>query len=257
MENRNQADLWKIPLRKRDRWSKIGRYALLARDLILASRCNHIEIASFSRREPTGLWCVYASMKNIFSLVPLALLAACHSQPAPEAEPAADETAAVTQAPPIAPQQTLPAADPAQSATSLTLAGLGDLRIGKPVPADSRWSAAGAQASDSCLVFSAPDYPGAYAIVEGGKVRRISIGQRSQVRLVEGIGVGATEAEVLQYFPFPATPHKYVDAPGKYLTAPNADSGGSALRFEIGSDGTVSQIHVGTMPVLGYVEACS
>ena len=67
----------------------------------------------------------------------------------------------------------------------------------------------------------------------------------------------ATEAEVKQYFPFPATPHKYVDAPGKYLTAPNAASGDPALRFEIGSDGKVSQIHVGTMPVLGYVEACS
>ena len=196
-------------------------------------------------------------MKNIFSLVPLALLAACHSQPAPDAEPAADETAAVTQAPPVSSEKTVPATAPEPSTNILSLAGLGDLRIGKPVPADSRWSATGAQASDSCLVFSSPDYPGAYAIVEGGKVRRISIGQRSQVRLVEGIGIGATEAEVLQYFPFPVTPHKYVDAPSKYLTAPNADSGSSALRFEIGSDGTVSQIHVGTMPVLGYVEACS
>ena len=196
-------------------------------------------------------------MKNIFSLVPLALLAACHSQPAPDAEPAADETAAVTQAPPVSSEKTVPATAPAPSTNILSLAGLGDLRIGKPVPADSRWSATGAQASDSCLVFSSPDYPGAYAIVEGGKVRRISIGQRSQVRLVEGIGIGATEAEVLKYFPFPATPHKYVDAPSKYLTAPNADSGSSALRFEIGSDGTVSQVHVGTMPVLGYVEACS
>jgi len=196
-------------------------------------------------------------MKNIFSLVPLALLAACHSQPAPDAEPAADETAAVTQAPPVSSEKTVPATAPAPSTNILSLAGLGDLRIGKPVSSDSRWSAVGAQASDSCLVFSSPDYPGAYAIVEGGKVRRISIGQRSQVRLVEGIGIGATEAEVLKYFPFPATPHKYVDAPGKYLTAPNADSGSSALRFEIGSDGTVSQVHVGTMPVLGYVEACS
>lgn len=207
--------------------------------------------------EPFSHQRVINNMKQILSLVPLALLAACNSQPAPDAEPAADETAAMTQAPPIAPEKTVPGADPVRSPDILSLAGLGDLRIGKPVPADSRWRAAGAQASDSCLVFSSPDYPGAYAIVEGGKVRRISIGQRSQVSLVEGIGIGATEAEVLQYFPFPATPHKYVDAPGKYLTAPNADSGSSALRFEIGSDGTVSQIHVGTMPVLGYVEACS
>jgi hypothetical protein len=41
--------------------------------------------------------------------------------------------------------------------------------------------------SDSCLIFTSPAYPGAYAIVEGGKVRRISIGQRSKVKLAEGI----------------------------------------------------------------------
>jgi hypothetical protein len=41
------------------------------------------------------------------------------------------------------------------------------------------------------------------------------------------------------------------------LTAPNAASGDPALRFEIGADGKVSLIHVGTMPVLGYVEGCA
>ena len=56
---------------------------------------------------------------------------------------------------------------------------------------------------------------------------------------------------------FREEPHKYVDAPAKYLTAPNADSGGPALRFEIGQDGKVSLIHVGLMPVLAYVEGCA
>ena len=55
----------------------------------------------------------------------------------------------------------------------------------------------------------------------------------------------------------PVVPHKYGAAPAKYLTAPNAPSGDSALRFEIGSDGKVSLIHVGTMPVLAYVEGCA
>ena len=86
----------------------------------------------------------------------------------------------------------------------------------------------------------------------------MSVGQRSDVKLIEGIGAGASEAEVKAAFPgFVETPHKYVEAPGKYLTAPNGDSGDSALRFEIGADGKVSQMHVGTAPVLGYVEACS
>lgn len=196
-------------------------------------------------------------MKQILTLVPLAILAACSSQSSSDAEPAAEETVSVTPATPMAPEKTAPATDPAPSANTLTLTGLGDLRIGEPVPATSHWRERGAQASDTCLVISSPDYPDAYAIVEGDKVRRISISKGSKVKLVEGIGPGASEADVKQDFPFPATPHKYVDAPAKYLTAPNADSGESALRFEIGSDGKVSQIHVGTMPVLGYVEACS
>jgi len=196
-------------------------------------------------------------MKPFLTLAPLALLAACNSQPAPEPAPD-DNSADALPVPPVEPKRSPSAAETATPDPNiLRLEGLGDLRIGQPVPAGSSWELRGAQASDTCLVLSSPDYPGAYAIVEGDKVRRISVGQRSQVKLIEGIGVGATEAEVKQYFPFPETPHKYVDAPGKYLTAPNAGSGNSALRFEIGSDGTVSQIHVGTMPVLGYVEACS
>ena len=140
----------------------------------------------------------------------------------------------------------------------LGLEGLGDLRIGQPVPVGSLWAARGAQASDSCTTVSSPDYPGVYAIVTDDKVQRITVGQRSDVKLVEGIGVGATEAQVRQGFAgFREEPHKYVEAPAKYLTAPNAASGDPALRFEIGADGRVSLIHIGMMPVLGYVEGCS
>ena len=212
-------------------------------------------------------------MKKLLSpislaLVPLALLAACSSQSSNDKESAEGSSAATPAEPRAkalpadaadkdAADKTAPPVKKAQSANMLSLAGLGDLRIGEAVPAASSWGEMGAQASDVCRVLSSPDYPGAYAIAEGGKVRRISIGPRSPVKLAEGIGAGASEADVKKYYPFPATPHKYVDAPAKYLTAPNAASGAPALRFEIGSDGKVSQIHVGTMPVLGYVEACS
>ncbi len=68
---------------------------------------------------------------------------------------------------------------------------------------------------------------------------------------------GSTEKEVRHWFAgFRAEPHKYQAAPAKYLTAPNAASD-PALRFEIGDDGKVTLIHVGTMPVLGYVEGCA
>lgn len=146
----------------------------------------------------------------------------------------------------------------ASSVGILTLEGLGSLRIGRPVPAGSKWTERGAQASDACRTISSPDYPGVYAIVEQGKVRRITAGQRSAVRLSENMGVSSTEKEVIMAFPgFRAEPHKYVASPAKYLTAPNAASGDSALRFEIGADGKVSLIHVGMMPVLGYAEGCA
>lgn len=140
----------------------------------------------------------------------------------------------------------------------LSLEGLGGLKIGEPVPEGSGWAERGAQVSEACRTISSPGYPGAYAIVTGGKVQRITIGQRSTAELAEGIGVGASEAEVRKWFAgFREDPHEYEDAPAKYLTAPNAGSGSSVLRFEIGKDGRVKMIHVGLMPVLAYVEGCA
>jgi hypothetical protein len=139
----------------------------------------------------------------------------------------------------------------------LGLEGLGDLRIGQPVPRGGSWAERGAQTGDACRTVSSPAYPGVYAIVVEGKVRRITVGRRSDVKLAEGLGIGATEKDVKKWFGgFRAEPHKYEDAPAKYLTASNAASGGPALRFEIARDGKVSLMHVGTMPVLAYVEGC-
>lgn len=140
----------------------------------------------------------------------------------------------------------------------LLLSGLGDLRIGEAPPNGGSWTERGAQIDEACRTLSSPDYPGVYAIVTGGKVRRITLGQRSDIKLAEGVGVGASEGDVRKAFAgFDEEPHKYVAAPAKYLTAPNAASGDPALRFEIGEDGKVSLIHVGTMPELAYVEGCA
>jgi len=140
----------------------------------------------------------------------------------------------------------------------LTLDGLGGLKIGQPVPAAGPWAERGAQTSDACRTVSSPAYPGVYAIVTDGKVQRITLGQRSKVKLAEGIGVGASDADVKKRFAgFREEPHKYEEAPAKYLTAPNAANGSSALRVEIGQDGKVKMIHVGLMPVLTYVEGCA
>lgn len=196
-------------------------------------------------------------MKQLLAAAALCL-AACSSERSTAPDPAPEPTSRVTRQgealapPPVAP----PPAPPA--AKVLTLQGLGALRIGEVVPAGSGWAERGAQISDMCRTVSSPDFPGIYAIVEEGKVRRITVGERSDVKLIEGIGVGATEVEVRAAFPgFRESPHKYVDPPAKYLTAPNAPGGDPALRFEIGEDGRVSLVHVGTMPVLGYVEGCA
>ena len=198
---------------------------------------------------------------SVFSAPALALtiaLAACSSgadQPNAGAPSGGAPSGTTTGAAP----ETENAASPRPASPKMIgLEGLGELRIGQPVPRSGSWAERGAQTSDACRTVSSPDYPGVYAIVSDGKVRRITVGQRSDVKLAEGVGVGATENEVKKWFAgFREEPHKYEGAPAKYLTAPNAAGGDAALRFEIGRDGKVILIHVGTMPVLAYVEGCS
>lgn len=196
----------------------------------------------------------------IFAAALLLGLPACSSEPAGAPDVAAGATNESRTSPAPAARSPAPVTPAAAtpSGKTLTLEGLGALKIGAALPAGSGWAERGAQISDRCRTVSSPDFPGTYAIVEGGKVRRVTVGERSDVKLVEGIGTGATEAAVRAAFPgFREEPHKYVEAPGKYLTAPNAAAGDSALRFEIGADRKVSLVHVGTMPVLGYVEGCA
>lgn len=195
-------------------------------------------------------------MKHLLTVsVLVTALAACSSE-----QGKAPEQATETEAASAMPAETISAAPATAGVDSrvLSLEGLGALRIGQVVPAGSSWAERGARESDACRTVTSPDYPGVYAIVEQGKVQRITLGQRSKVTLIEGIGVGSSEADVKKWFAgFREEPHKYEAAPAKYLTAPNAKSGAPALRFEIGQDGKVKLIHVGLMPVLGYVEGCS
>ena len=192
-------------------------------------------------------------------VVAVLMLCACSSERSPAANDAANQV--VNESLNAAPASNgAPATSPISptSPKVIGLEGLGDLRIGKAVPDGSDWAERGAQTGGACRTVTSPRYPGVYAIVERDKVQRITVGQRSDVELAEGIGVGATEAEARQWFGgFRSEPHKYEAAPAKYLTAPNAKDGSSALRLEIGQDGKVAMIHVGLMPVLGYVEGCA
>ncbi|MBO9725245.1 MAG: hypothetical protein J7530_12775 [Novosphingobium sp.] len=198
-------------------------------------------------------------MKNLLTASVLAVaLAACSSEPAKAPEQPSDTATSSATTDETVSETSVATPVATTDPKVLSLEGLGDLRIGQAVPAGSSWAERGAQQSDACRTVTSPDYPGVYAIVEQGKVQRITLGQRSEVTLVEGIGVGSSEADVKKWFAgFREEPHKYEASPAKYLTAPNAKSGDPALRFEIGQDGKVKLIHVGTMPVLEYVEGCS
>lgn len=184
-------------------------------------------------------------------LAVVAALAAC----TPSGESTEDRVTSETAAQ-VADEAPAPAASNADAAaTTLRLEGLGSLVIGEPIPAGSSWAVRGAQISESCETASSPEFPGAYAMLIDDEVRRISISDDSEVSLLEGVGPGSTETDVLAAFPgFVATPHKYVEAPSKYLTQPGDDP---RLRFEIDADGKVSLVHVGLMPQLAWVEGCA
>lgn len=193
---------------------------------------------------------------NCFAAVAsIALLTACSSgeeeeTTLPEEGPVAEETTAAASTPDVEGAAEL------TDEQTLRLEGLGDLTVGEPVPQGSSFAERGAQLPGmDCSTISSPDYPSVYAITVGGEVRRITVSEGSDVALVEGVGAGDSEDEVLEHFPtFRETPHAYVEAPGKYLTQPGDDP---RLRFEIGPEGNVTAIHVGLMPELGYIEGCA
>jgi len=219
----------------------VGCVAAYARSAPDPGLATFVLIAVFLRMKP--LWIAASAL--------VLTLAACSPPPSEKAE-----------APPLTPSAPsatpAPAPTPASNPKVIGLEGLGDLKIGQPPPTGGSWAERGAQTGEACRTVTSPDYPGVYAIVTDGLVRRITVGQRSDVKLVEWVGVSSPEKDVKAWFGgFREEPHKYEDAPAKYLTAPNAASGDSAVRFEIGADGLVKLIHVGTMPVLGYVEGCS
>jgi hypothetical protein len=216
-----------------------------------------------------GLQVRLGSMSRIIALLALAPIAAittlgaCSGQRSDSAatqEAAIDASASSSFDAVVSPTSAAEfgdAAGPGAGGRVLTLVGLGTLHLGQPLPGDGPWAERGAQSSDTCRVISSADYPGVYAITEGGKVRRITAGEGSNVKTIEGIGVGSTRAQIEESFAgFEETPHKYV-AGGKYLTTPGANKIDPAVRFELSPQGKVTAMHFGIMPTLGYVEACS
>ena len=191
---------------------------------------------------------------------PLLLAALCcacsqtNDSPDPVAsqESAAPEPAmAESEAAPIAPGSPAPVAD----AGALKPEGLGDIVVGQAPPASLKKDAV--QISDGCQTYTDRKRE-LYAMTDGKIVTRITAMRASPVKTAKGIAVGAPEADVRRAYPDArAEPHKYVDAPAKYLDWRPNGSDGAGIRFEIDADGKVSAIHAGRDPYLSYVEGCA
>jgi hypothetical protein len=94
-------------------------------------------------------------------------------------------------------------------------------------------------------------------MTDGKVVTRVTAMKDSMVQTDRGIAVGATESAVRKAYPdVKAEPHKYEEAPAKYLDW-RPGGGTSGLRFEINAQGKVSAIHAGREPEIELVEGCS
>jgi len=197
-------------------------------------------------------------------LIVAAMLVGC-SGGAPEA----DEQAA---APAAAPKAAAKAPEIARAAV-LTAQGWGPLRIGMSLAEitaalgpDAEPDAVGGPEPEACDQFRPARAPeGLLVMVEEGRLTRVSLINQAAIETDRGVrpGDGAAAVRAAYGKDLVVSPHKYVDAPGEYLTAwavgrpaqDVADPAARGIRYEIGEDGKVAMIHAGG-PSIQYVEGC-
>lgn len=194
---------------------------------------------------------------TLLATLALSALFAC-SEPDPATQPLPLDTASSTPAPVAPPAASSPSPIAAQA---ITAAGYDTIRIGA-TPAEAGYGLADDGAyQDVCRIYASARLPGLAAMVEDGRIRRITLytsrSGPSPIRTDRGIGIGSTEAEVrAAYSPLGEELHKYSGPPAKNLYW-GEEGVGQALRFEIGEDGKVAELHAGESPWLRYVESCS
>jgi hypothetical protein len=191
----------------------------------------------------------------------LALLAGCQ-EPADRDAAHVSDTTVVSQ-----PVDSMRGERP-DSAATIGPDGWGRLRIGMTRAAvvaaageDAQPNAVGGPNPDECDQFRpAQTPPGLLVMLEDGMLTRISLSDGTGIRSAAGIGVGDPAATVIAAHGADAvtTPHKYQDAPARYIavwrTAPPAPDARGVV-YEIGRDDRVMHIHAGG-PSIQYVEGC-
>lgn len=156
----------------------------------------------------------------------------------------------------------------ADSATTIGPDGWGRLHIGMTraeviaaAGEDANPGAVGGPNPDECDEFRPARTPrGMLVMLEDGILTRISLSERTGIRTATGIQVGDQAAAVMSAHGAEAvsTPHKYVEAPARYIAVwrtppPAPDARG--IVYEIGQDDRVMHIHAGG-PSIAYVEGC-
>jgi hypothetical protein len=126
---------------------------------------------------------------------------------------------------------------------------------------DANPNAVGGPNPSECDEFRPARTPrGLLVMLEDGILTRISLSEGTGIRTASGIGVGDSAAAVLAAHGAKAvtTPHKYQEAPARYVavwrTAPPAPDA-RGIVYEIGRDDRVVRVHAGG-PSIQYVEGC-
>jgi len=109
---------------------------------------------------------------------------------------------------------------------------------------------------------------GMVVMLGDGVLSRISVSEPSTLVTADGFGVGSSAAEIKAFYGDRAivSPHAYTAAPAEDIfvwdgarPAPNEyiqDTARRGIRYEIGADGNVIQVHIGG-PDIQLVEGCS
>ena len=177
---------------------------------------------------------------------------------------------------PPANEPTVDSAPPTADANALTSTGWGALRIGMTraeveaaMGPTATPEAVGAAEPEICDQFRPQRAPGGLLVMLGnGVLSRVSVFEPSALVTVDGFGVGSSAAEIKAFYGERAvvTPHAYNDAPSEDIYVWDGDRPGQdeyltdasrrGIRYEIGMDGRVMQVHVGG-PDIQLVEGCS
>jgi hypothetical protein len=187
--------------------------------------------------------------------IPISVLILAGCKPATPHPAAVPEPAPQAATPP-------PAAEPA--VLPLTPEGWGSLKVGaseKDVRAAlAPFEVEGDPTDESykdCHHINSKVHPGLAAMIQDGRLTRLSLWSKSDVKTDKALGVGATEAQVKAAYgsAIKVTPHHYEGPLAHYLTAfdPKTQRG---VRYETNDKGIVTTIHAGDGSI-ELVEGCS